>query len=505
MRRSIRKCLLSCALVVFAASVLFPPYCAVSEIQTQPSTSTIKNVAITILVDSATYEKFAAWIAPYGEGFHNFTFIIDSENSSFQWFLGNQTRIEFLTGIGEVIPLLSAVSPDGYTPGYIQTVSPAERIQIVDRTINEWKTSLGHVPSGVFMFQPDTLVSNHLESQNVTYILGYCFEQYTVDWMTMRGGWQLPYYASSEHALMPENQSKFGTLILPWLTWDWIDSLTLSHNYNTHIIDTRDSQLNLTNPDDYIIQLIDENLASCSPIAYSAFSFEFDWLDYYASTTDSSIFDEVNNILNHLIGNNSYPKLSADNFTKWFTQNYEITPTYSVSFTSPHSNQSIEWFYSQSSRVARTNGTVFSFVDYTKQQEDKYLNAVATVNFSEPRSITNCIDNSLIFSIDALGGGMYRAPVQGQGVEYSGNLADFMESYYNGSPEPGTTQPPQYPVLPSFPSSTIVSPTPTPVESPEIPENMGVITLVVLTALLTCFALFSRIKLRHTRSQNSLT
>ncbi len=50
--------------------------------------------------------------------------------------------------------------------------------------------------------------------------------------------------------------------------------------------------------------------------------------------------------------------------------------------------------------------------DYSEQSGDKYLSSFAVINMNEPASISNCIDTSLNFTIDALGGGAFRAPVQ---------------------------------------------------------------------------------------------
>jgi hypothetical protein len=192
------------------------------------ATTTMRNVSISIELDPLTYDDFITWIQPHAQNFSNFTIIVMQDNDTFDWFLKNQTRVNQLTTIGEVIP----------GTGYLQRLPPQDRISFVNDTLQSWRDHVGYVPSGFFMFQPDTLIINFLKSQNVSYFLGYCFDQYQIDWMSMRGGWQLPYYASQINALMPENQTEGGVVVLPWLTWDWRDSFTVSHNYDTHPVDT---------------------------------------------------------------------------------------------------------------------------------------------------------------------------------------------------------------------------------------------------------------------------
>lgn len=150
------------------------------------------------------------WISPYSS-FHNYTFLINPEEGDYTWLTENETRLDFLTSLGEVIPA---------TPYAIQQYTLESRIDIFNRTINEWKDKLGHAPIGFFMYQPDTYSLNFLRANGINYSMGYCFDQYVVDFMTMRGGWQLPYYANSQNALMPENKTEGGMVVLPWLTWE---------------------------------------------------------------------------------------------------------------------------------------------------------------------------------------------------------------------------------------------------------------------------------------------
>ncbi len=296
---------------------------------------------------------------------------------------------------------------------------------MLNTTINEWVTYLGYPPDGVFMYQPDTCSANFLKANGVNYVMGYCFDQYQVDWMSERGGWQLPYYANSKQSLMPENESAQGIVILPWLTWDWVDSFTLNHLFESETIGCA-----AENDTDYVISLSDATLASSEPFGYYAYSFEFGWL--YAV----GALDDAGAVLDYFISNQTYQKYSCGNFTHWFRNIYSITPTYHVNFSSPNSGDQVEWYYDAKSRIARHDGVVVSYVDYTDQLPDQYLTNAGNLDLSVSVSNINCIDNSLNFKIDALGGGQYRAPAMGNGSEYSEELSKFPQYYSVPSSEP---------------------------------------------------------------------
>lgn len=422
----------------------------------------MRNVSISIMVYNASFDTFAQWIGPYSS-FHNYTFIINPEEGDYIWLTDNKTRVDFLTSLGEVIPA---------TPYAIQQYTLQSRIDIFNLTINEWKDKLGYAPVGFFMYQPDTYSLNFLRANGINYSMGYCFDQYVVDHMTMRGGWQLPYYANSQNALIPENRTEGGIVVLPWLTWDWIDSFTLSHLYESETIASP-----AANPSEYVTSLIERNLDSCSPISYSAFSFDFDWYYSQGALTYAGM------VLGNLLRNDSYQKYSCGNFTNWFKTHYSATPAYTVNFASPNSGESIEWFYNMQCRVARYNGVVVSYVDYTNQLVDKYLTTTSNINWSSPSSSTNCINTSLNFTVDALGGGQYRAPTISTGVPYSGNLLDFPEYYRTlQSPTPTSTA-----TTSEAPTS---SPTVTPSSPPTAPEFPTANTaMLILAAFLFCLSI----------------
>jgi hypothetical protein len=419
--------------------------------QTQP----MRNVAISIMIYPENTDQFVQWITPIIGNFHNLTIIAGKEYNKFDWLLHNQTRLNMLQNIGEVIPLT----------GFMQTDLPQDRINYLQQTvIDEWINHTGKPPQGIFAFQPDTTISNYLKTQNVSYIMGYCFDQYLIDWMTMRGGWQLPYYASSTNALAPENTTDKGTVVLPWLTWDWIDSFTLDHCYDTHLVDV--SVLPLQNYTNYVIQLIDRNTQSCSPMSYTAFSFEFDWLNYLGR------LDKAETVLRYLLNNSSIQKLSCGNFTQWFKTNYQKTPTYTVDFTSPNSQQRIEWYYTIQGRAAKTNGSIVSYVNYQKQLTDKFTQSRSTVILEQPYSTSNCIDNSLRFDVDALAGAPNRQPTTTYPISFLGSPKDFIDQTQisptptpTAIPIPNQTPKPTATITPSASPTILPEPDQTPTET----------------------------------------
>jgi hypothetical protein len=116
----------------------------------------------------------------------------------------------------------------------------------------------------------------------------------------------------------------------------------------------------------------------------------------------------------------------------WFKTNYPSTPEYRISFTSPYDNESIEWYHSSEGRVARIGNKVVSYVDYLIQLPDRYMTQTASIVLNDSAyDPDNGVDDSLKFSVDALGGGNLRAPASTLSVTYSGDLKDF--NMYNSS------------------------------------------------------------------------
>jgi hypothetical protein len=382
-----------------------------------PLTSQTNIVSLSIVIDNAShFDQLAAWLRALN--FRNFTFVV-VEGTTNEYILKNVTRISILEQYGKIIPRLS------YNQGY----EPVNRIQNANFTLNEFAEALGYTPKGVMDFIPDTYTAQYLLTKGVDYYQGYSFDQYNIDRMTMRGGFQMPYYANASNILCP-NPSTGGIVVLPHSTWDWITSFTVSHNLQLHPMNLINTEYdgNVAAAKAYFLRMIDNTFAGSSPFGYVTVQFEWSWC--YQEGDTSHVSDWIQTLLSK---RSYYDYWTFEDAVNWFKANYNQTPTYRIEFTSPYNGQQIEWYYSLSNRVARSGNNVVSYVNYTNQQPDKYLNSSATIIWKSPSSPTNGIDDSLTFKIDALGGGYLRAPVTTSSLPYTGDLQffpQFFEAHY---------------------------------------------------------------------------
>jgi hypothetical protein len=366
-----------------------------------------------IILDQPQYfEELKDWLTDVD--FHNFTFAVREEawygtDLSSYWLL-NSTRLDTLKEYGILIP-------ETYN---MQRYEPSERKAVINGIVDEWESVVGYAPKGIFDFQPDTYTVNYCKTKGIQYVVGYCFDQYAVDWMTERGGWQMPYYASPDHVLMPNNASSGGVLVFPHQVWDWVSSFTVSHNLHTHplsIIDFFDG--NASKAKEYVLSLISRSL-NAEPFGFV--SVQFEWVYHYVYNLQDIVKDWVKTLLSAY----NYSFWTYEDFTKWFNKEHETTPDYSINFTSPYDSETIEWFYCRDFRIARVNDRIVSYVEYDKQKPDKFLTATFAPDLNlSPNDPANCIDDSLTFTIDGLGGGEYRSPVLNSGVAYNGRLSEF--------------------------------------------------------------------------------
>lgn len=177
---------------------------------------------------------------------------------------------------------------------------------------------------------------------------------------------------------------------------------------------------------DYFLSLIDRTLSASEPFGLAICQFEWEWC------VDWGYEEYVKDWINTTITMRTYEFWDLETVAEWFKTNYQFTPTYHINFTSPYSNEQIEWFYDLNSRIARIGNEVVSYVDYTKQAQDKYLTQTKFIDWSLPHDLdVNCIDTSLDFEIDALGGGDQRAPIKTNTYHYSGDLSSFPSHYYS--------------------------------------------------------------------------
>jgi hypothetical protein len=371
----------------------------------QVDSAKIFNVGL-IIHDMGVYERQLCmnWISQF-DPFTKWNFILWTPYEN----LEDATFINFLKARG----LLLGAN------GYMQIGTLSQRESEVDSmvsTFNAHNVSL----KGFFMFQPDTYTLNYAYSRyGFEYYVGYCFEQYVIDYMTMKGGWQLPYYHNSEHALRPA-EDECGLVVFPHITWDWVSSLTYSHHLNTRILDAYQCfNSNSSQAVDYCLRLINESLSCSEPFGYACAMFEWELVknDHDLIETATVYYQQIINQYNSICQ-------LYNETTSWFKLHYDKTPTYHVAFTSPYDGEQVECYLDLNYRIARVENHVKSYVILTGQRE-YWLSHVCNVDFSKLPNETNCIDNSLEFEIDDLGGGFDRDTPKGGSIHYTGNLADF--------------------------------------------------------------------------------
>jgi hypothetical protein len=393
----------------------------ISATQALPQKTQILNISV-IIDYPDHFEQLVTWLTTVNA--QNFTFVIQEQSKDA--ILSNQTRINILKAHGEIIPRIAD----------IQTQVPDSRINTVVSIISEFNRALNTTIKGVFDFIPDTYTANYLVTQGITYYQGYCFDQWKIDYMSMRGGLQMPYYASSQHVNIPSNNTT-GIVILPHASWDWSASFTVTHNLQLHPVNVIDRIYNGNTEyaQSYFIQLLDRSMQASEPFGYQMIQFEWDWA-YREGVTD-----QFATIIN-AVQTRPYPILTCSDTVDWFKTAYsQGTPAYSIDFTSPYNNQRIEWYSNTEFRVARIDQIVVSFVNYTDQTPDRYLTNYASINWAAPsNSSENGIDNSLTFAIDALGGAEDRHSITTDGYPYTGSLADFQNIYQPIDPKTDPNQ-----------------------------------------------------------------
>jgi hypothetical protein len=368
-------------------------------------------ISISIIMDTDVVRYFDvlySWLPSLN--YTEFTFVIGNTTEGF--ILNNESRLDLLKQYGRLIPRLD----------YCQNWTTDFRSNFIKEKITEYKDVVGYIPTVFMDFIPDTFTANNLSGNGVLGYQGYCFDQYAIDHITERGGFQMPYYASSTNILVPSTGK--GMVVLPHATWDWVASFTVNHNLQAHVPNLmRIFNDNSTEAKDYFFTFLNRTLSGSSPFGF--FSFQFEW-----SLTISYRYQDVaRDWINTIMSNYTEPAcrlVTYEEFVQWFNENYPANPEYRINFTSPYNNQTIEWYFSNEKRVARIGDSAVSYVNYMKQLPDKYLNQKGY--FDSKKSgfdPSNCLDDSLIFDVDALGGGLYRAPVSTLPVPYSGDLKYF--------------------------------------------------------------------------------
>jgi prefoldin subunit 5 len=397
------------------ASLLFvklvPVEVNASERTTVESYSNHSNfISISVIIDkNQDFDALTSWLSSLN--YNRFTFVIDNVAESY--ILNNATRVNILKQYGKLIPRLD----------YYQLWSTDNRRILIDSELSNYSTKVGYIPKGVMDYCPDTYTANYLLTKGVQYYQGYCFDQYAIDYITESGGFQMPYYASSTHILVPSTTSA-GIVVLPHSTWDWVASFTVDHNLQAHVDNLMTIfHNNRTLAKNYFLSFIDNTFSGSEPFGFVNFQFEWSWTLKWNNT------DVAKDWITTLMTEYSQYLVTYEEFVDWFKLNYPTTPEYRINFTSPYDQERIEWYCSNESRVARIGSYVVSYVDYTIQLSDKYLNQTATIYWGNASDPKNCVDDSLAFYVDALGGGRLRHPPSTLPTPYTGDLRDFSKYY----------------------------------------------------------------------------
>jgi hypothetical protein len=366
-----------------------------------------KIVNLSIIIDSSIhFDNLASWLNTVNA---NFTFCIweGVEDDIFN----NATRINILKAHGEITPRLT----------YAQEQTPENRILEIDAILDKYTNALGVMPKGIYDFVPDTLTAQYLEARGLIYYQGYCFDQYKIDYMTMRGGFQMPYYASAEHILIPSDTQDI--VILPHASWDWIASFTVTHNIQLHPFNLIERVgFDEIQAENYFFSMIDNSLEGSTPFGYVMVQFEWEWC------YNEGVTVEAGNWINTLTAMD-YTFQTCEQTATWFRENYPSTPTYRIDFVSPYNNERIEWFFNTTCRIARIDNQVVSYVDYRNQSIDAFLITGKGIDWSSPSSETNSIDISLAFKIDDLGGAIDRHPITTNSYTFTGDLRRFPSAF----------------------------------------------------------------------------
>ena len=396
-----KKLLVFSFLVMICLVILF----SIPNIKQYKKEIVVFSVMIEADID---FDYFLSWLKDLN--YTHFTFVLWEEAEDN--ILNNATRVNALKNYGEIIPRRD----------YLQLSTPQERRNKIDEMVEKYNNSLGYTPKGIMSFIPDTFTVQYLLEKNFSYIQGYCFDQYVIDYMTMRGGWQMPYYANLSHVLVPNSQKSI--VVFPHLTWDWIESFRISHHLNTHPLNLKEFfDGDATKAKAYWLSLIDSSLSCSEPFGFAVCQFEWQWLckEKWENVTKDWICT--------LVKTQNYAFLNFEETAEWFLTNYSSSPIYKIIFVSPYTGERIEWYYDNRNRIARIGSEIVSYVNYMNQTQDRYLNQIAQMNWGTTPSESNCIDYSLQFEIDALGGGYLRSPIKTATFTYKGDLSSFAKFY----------------------------------------------------------------------------
>jgi hypothetical protein len=307
---------------------------------------------------------------------------------------------------------------------FMQTLMPSNRERIVDAKFEAFKSVSGRYPSGIFSFQLDTYTLNYVKDKfEASFAVGNVWDQVNIDFMSLRGGFALPYYASRRHNLMPaRTEDEASVLVTPPFV---IAPTNRYHFDNNHIIDLCH----------FGVDIEEFKYLSLNYPFFTPFFLELDWLVHVNSTELFRFFVE-----SYTWVYKNFNALTADQFAEIFKSHFPTTPEYHFMYRSSNSplfpeteDWKIEWLMNPDYRIARVGDNVVSSLDYSAQKEDPFLSSSKSINFTGPRfgeDPSNIIRTDLSFDIDDLWQSEYgdrRLTKMGY-VIYTGTLQDFYDT-----------------------------------------------------------------------------
>lgn len=304
---------------------------------------------------------------------------------------------------------------------FMQMLQPSEREQVVDARFAAFKSVSGGYPSGVFSFQLDTYTLNYLRDKfKVNFAVGNVFDQVNIDFMSLRGGFALPYYASRHNSLVPAGaKADASVLVVPPFALAPTDRY---HFDNNHLVDLYN----------YGVGAEEFKYVSLNYPFFTPFFLELDWLINLNSTEAVRLFTESYSWVYE-----NFHVVTAEEFAKLFESSFSATPQYHFTYTSSNLDAfpetkgwKIEWLMSPDCRIARVGDNVVSALNYKVQSEDPFLTSSKKINFAGSRfgeDPNNIVRTDLSFDIDALWQSEYgdRTLKKTGYAIYTGKLEDF--------------------------------------------------------------------------------
>jgi hypothetical protein len=304
---------------------------------------------------------------------------------------------------------------------FMQTLTPSKREQVVDSRFRVLKSVSGSYPSGVFSFQLDTYTLNYVRDKfNVNFAVGNVWDQVDIDFMSLRGGFATPYYASRHHNLIPAaTRDEASVLVIPPFA---IAPTDRYHFDNNHLIDLYNHEVGME----------EFKYVSLNYPFFTPFFLELDWLINLNNTEALRLYTE-----SYTWVYKNFNVITAEQFAKIFESRFPATPEYHFTYASSNLSAfqetkgwKIEWLMSPDCRIARVDDKVVSALNYNVQNADPFLSSNKSINFMGSRfgeDPNNVVHTDLSLDIDDLWQSEYgdRALKKMGYAVYTGELGDF--------------------------------------------------------------------------------